>query len=416
MENQFGTQGIINLEKDLSLRKKAEKYIPGGMWGHMSVKKLPYGYPQFFSKAKDARIWDLDGNCYIDFMCGYGPNILGYNNIEVDQAVDDQRRKLDLGNGPSALVVDLAEKITTLVDGADWALFAKNGTDATTTCLTISRAATDKKKILVAKGSYHGSAPWCTPVATGVVEEDISNLIFFEYNDLSSLEEAAQEAGNNLAGIMLTAFRHDVRRDQELPKKTFLKKARDICDSKKALLILDDVRAGFRLNRNGSWFDYGIKPDLTAFSKAIGNGYPLSAVVGTEKLRKAASEIYVTGSFWCNATSMAASLKTLSIMEERDVVAHISVLGNKLRSGIDQIASNYGVDISQSGPSQMPMVLFKDDKDFAKGSKFVQYLLNKGVYFHPWHNMFLSFAHTAQDVDIALDAVEYAMKKISTDF
>ena len=269
---------------------------------------------------------------------------------------------------------------------------------------------------MVAKGSYHGSAPWCTPVATGVVEEDTSNLIFFEYNNLASLEAAVQEAANNLAGIILTAFRHDVRRDQELPKKTFLKKARDICDSKKALLILDDVRAGFRLNRNGSWFDYGIKPDLTAFSKAIGNGYPISAVVGVEKLRKPASEIYVTGSFWCNATSMAASLKTLSIMEERDVVAHISGLGNKLRSGIDQIASNYGVDISQSGPSQMPMVLFKNDKDFAKGSKFVQYLLNKGVYFHPWHNMFLSFAHTAQDVDIALDAVEYAMKKISTDF
>ena len=132
MENQFSSQGIINLEKDLSLRKKAEKYIPGGMWGHMSVKKLPYGYPQFFSKAKDARIWDLDGNCYIDFMCGYGPNILGYNNIEVDQAVDDQRRKLDLGNGPSALVVDLAEKITTLVDGADWALFAKHLDEANT--------------------------------------------------------------------------------------------------------------------------------------------------------------------------------------------------------------------------------------------------------------------------------------------
>ena len=100
MENQFSTQGIINLEKDLYLRKKAEKYIPGGMWGHMSVKKLPSGYPQFFSKAKDARVWDLDGNCYIDFMCGYGPNILGYKNVEVDKAVNDQRRKLDLGNGP----------------------------------------------------------------------------------------------------------------------------------------------------------------------------------------------------------------------------------------------------------------------------------------------------------------------------
>ena len=349
-------------------------------------------------------------------MCGYGPNILGYNNAEVDDAVNEQRKKLDLGNGPSALVVDLAEKLIKLVDSADWALFAKNGTDATTTCLTISRAATGKKKILVAKGSYHGSAPWCTPVATGVVEEDISNLVFFEYNNSISLEEAAKEAGADLAGIILTAFRHDVRRDQELPKSAFLKKAREICDNKNAVLILDDVRAGFRIHKRGSWVDYGVKPDLTAFSKAIGNGYPLSAVVGVEKLRQAASEIYVTGSFWCNATSMAASLKTLSIIEERDVVEHISSLGEKLRSGVDQIANSVGVEISQSGPAQMPLILFKDDKDFLKGSKFVQYLLSKGIYFHPWHNMFLSLAHTAEDVNTTLDAVEFAMKKISEEF
>ena len=412
MSKQHNTK----LENDLLLRKRAEAFIPGGMWGHMSVKKLPFGYPQFFSKAKDSRIWDLDGNCYIDFMCGYGPNILGYNNADVDHAVNEQRKKLDLGNGPSALVVDLAEKITTLVDSADWALFAKNGTDATTTCLTISRAATGKKKILVAKGSYHGSAPWCTPVATGVVEEDISNLIFFEYNDSASLEDAEKKAGADLAGIILTAFRHDVRKDQELPKKTFLQKAREICDKKNAALILDDVRAGFRLNRSGSWFDYGVKPDLTAFSKAIGNGYPLSAVVGVDKLKQVASEIYVTGSFWCNASSMAASLKTLSIIEEIDVVAHISYLGDKLRTGIDQIANNFGVEISQSGPSQMPLILFEHDNDFSKGSKFVQYLLSKGVYFHPWHNMFLSLAHTAEDVDMTLDAVEYAMKKVSQEF
>ncbi len=412
MNKQHNTK----LENDLLLRKRAEAFIPGGMWGHMSVKKLPFGYPQFFSKAKDSRIWDLDGNCYIDFMCGYGPNILGYNNADVDHAVNEQRKKIDLGNGPSALVVDLAEKIITLVDSADWALFAKNGTDATTTCLTISRAATGKKKILVAKGSYHGSAPWCTPVATGVVEEDISNLIFFEYNDSASLEDAEKKAGADLAGIILTAFRHDVRKDQELPKKTFLQKAREICDKKNAVLILDDVRAGFRLNRSGSWFDYGVKPDLTAFSKAIGNGYPLSAVVGVDKLKQVASEIYVTGSFWCNASSMAASLKTLSIIEEIDVVAHISYLGNKLRTGIDQIANNCGVEISQSGPSQMPLILFVHDNDFSKGSKFVQYLLSKGVYFHPWHNMFLSLAHSAEDVDMTLDAVEYAMKKVSQEF
>ena len=138
--------------------------------------------------------------------------------------------------------------------------------------------------------------------------------------------------------------------------------------------------------------------------------------MGIDKLKQAASEIYVTGSFWCNATSMAASLKTLSIIEEIDVVAHISNLGNNLRNGIDQIANNFGVEIFQSGPPQMPLILFEDDKGFSKGSKFVQYLLSKGIYFHPWHNMFLSLAHTAEDVDMTLDAVEYAMKKISLEF
>ena len=119
---------------------------------------------------------------------------------------------------------------------------------------------------------------------------------------------------------------------------------------------------------------------------------------------------------WTNATSMAASLKTLSIIEEIDVVEHISSLGEKLRSGVGQIATSFGVEISQSGPVQMPLILFKDDKDFLKGSKFVQYLLKKGIYFHPWHNMFLSLAHTAEDVSATLDAVEFAMKKISEEF
>ncbi len=113
---------------------------------------------------------------------------------------------------------------------------------------------------------------------------------------------------------------------------------------------------------------------------------------------------------------MAASLKTLSIIEERDVVEHISSLGEKLRSGVGQIANSVGVEISQSGPVQMPLILFKDDKDFLKGSKFVQYLLSKGIYFHPWHNMFLSLAHTAEDVSMTLDVVEFAMKKISEEF
>jgi glutamate-1-semialdehyde 2,1-aminomutase len=404
------------LKNDLELRKRADAVIPGGMWGHMNIKSLPDGYPQFFSKASGANLWDLDGNRYIDFMCGYGPNILGFRNEDVDSAVFEQQKKMDLGNGPSELVVDLAEKLISMVDSADWAIFAKNGTDATTTCLTISRFASGKKKILVARGSYHGSAPWCTPVAKGVVTEDTANLIFFEYNDAESFDMAVNEANNDFAGVILTAFRHDVRRDQELPTKSFLKKVRKICTEKKAVLILDDVRAGFRIKNAGSWVDYDIEPDLTAFSKAIGNGYPLSAIVGKESLRQAASEIYVTGSFWCNASSMAASLTTLSILDEIDVIRHITHLGTKLRDGISEIAKLYKIVIRQTGPVQMPLILFDGDNDFVKGKSFVSHLLNKGIYFHPWHNMFLSLAHSEETIHQSLEGIDYAMRKISQEF
>ena len=253
------------LSRDHFLRARAEKVIPGGMWGHMSVKALPEGYPQYFSNAKGSCLTDVDGNKYIDFMCGYGPIILGHKDKDVDTAFVEQLREIDLANGPSEKLIDLAELMVDIIPAADWAMFSKNGTDATTACVMIARSKTGRRKIAVARGAYHGAAPWCTPRLAGTTSEDRSHLVYFNYNDINSLEAAVSSVGDDLAGILVSAFRHDTRVDQELPSPTFARAVREIANRTKSALILDDVRAGFRINLGGSWESLGIHPDLSAW-------------------------------------------------------------------------------------------------------------------------------------------------------
>ena len=198
---------------DAALRRRAKRVIPGGLWGHMNAARLPEGYPQYFARARGCRLWDVDDNEYIDFMCSYGPMILGYGDEDVERAAARQRAEADIANGPAPCLVELAELMVDTVPHADWVIFAKNGTDATTTCVTLARAGTGRRKVLVARGSYHGAVPWCTPSLAGVTEEDRAHLLHFDYNDVASLEAAADKAGGDLAAILVAAFRHDVRRD-----------------------------------------------------------------------------------------------------------------------------------------------------------------------------------------------------------
>jgi glutamate-1-semialdehyde 2,1-aminomutase len=237
---------------DERLRARARKVIPGGMYGHLNAAGLPKGYPQFFARGEGCRLWDVDGREYVDLMCSWGPNILGHRHPAVEAAARRQAELGDCLNGPTERMVELAERLTGLVTHADWALFAKNGTDATTTAVTLARAATGKRKILVARGAYHGAIPWCTPHPFGVTAEDRIHIISFAYNNVESLETAAASAEGDLAGILISAFRHDFGFDQELPDPAFARKARALADATGAALILDEVRAGFRLSLHGS--------------------------------------------------------------------------------------------------------------------------------------------------------------------
>jgi glutamate-1-semialdehyde 2,1-aminomutase len=295
-----------------------------------------------------------------------------------------------------------------MVSHANWAMFCKNGTDATTMALMCARAHTKKRKILAAKKAYHGAAPWCNPYPAGSVPEERVHILYYEYNDPQSLEDAFRAAGDDVAGVFASAFRHDVFADQELATPEFALAARRLCDKTGALLIVDDVRAGFRLARDCSWSTMGVQPDLSAWGKCIANGYALSALLGSEKARAAAQKIFVTGSYWFQAIPMAAAIATLNQIRTTDYLQRTEKTGGMLRDGLTKQAASYGFGLRQTGPVQMPMILFDDDPDMRVGYCWVSEALTRGVYIHPWHNNFICAALTTDDVMLTLAKTEEA--------
>lgn len=401
------------LDIDAALKARAAKVIPGGMWGHQNSARLPVGYPQYFTRGEGCRTWDANGRSYIDYMCAWGPMILGYSDPDVEAAAARQRAQGDGLNGPTARLVELAELVVDTVAHADWAMFSKNGTDATTACVTTARAGTGRRKVLVARGAYHGAIPWCTPSVAGVTEEDRAHLVHYDYNDVASLEEAVASVKGDVAAILGTAFKHDLGKEHILPTREFAQAARRLADEADAALVVDDVRAGLRLDLGGSWELVGVKPDLSAWSKAIANGRALGMMTGNDRFREAATKIYTTGSFWTAGVAMAASIATITKLREDDGVGHMKAAGQRLRDGLQAQAEKYGLPLKQSGPVQMPVFLFAGDDDRSLGNRFCLEALSRGVYFHPSHTMFLSVAHTNAVIDETLEVTDEVFRAIA---
>jgi glutamate-1-semialdehyde 2,1-aminomutase len=398
---------------DLDLRRRATAVIPGGMYGHMNVNRLPAAHPQFYERSEGTHAWDVDGNEYVDFMCSFGPMILGYRHPRVEAAAAAQNAKGDTQPGPAPAMVELAELLVDRVAHADWTMFAKNGTDATTIALTVARAETGRNKVLAAAGAYHGSAPWATIKMDGVSPEDRANLHYYDYNDAASVERAIEQAGAaDVAAIITSPFKHNAGFDQEEVEPAFARRLRELCDELGAALVIDEVRAGFRLHHGGSWEPIGVEPDLSAWSKAIANGYPLAAVLGSGRYADAASRIFVTGSFWYQAVPMAAAVATIQALRDEEAVTVMERIGNRLRVELDQLAHEVGVPIRQTGPVQMPNLAFPGDVEFAKAATFSSAMLTRGVIVHPRHNWFLSAAHTDDDVDRFLDAAQEGLEAV----
>jgi glutamate-1-semialdehyde 2,1-aminomutase len=360
---------------DSALRRRARAVIPGGMYGHQAAGPLPEQYPQFMREGLGARVWDVDGNEYVDLMCSYGPVVLGHRHPAVEAAALAQGSLADCQNGPGEVMVDLAELMVETVQHADWAMFAKNGTDATTICCTIARARTGRSRILAATGAYQGAAPWCTPRPAGVTPADRANLGYYAFNDLDSVRAAVTAAGDDLAGIIVSPFRHDAGFDQELVDPGFARGLRELCDQAGAALILDDVRCGFRLHLGSSWEPVGVAPDLSAWSKA-------------------------------------AAIATIGALREQDAVTAMNTTGIALRDGITAQAASRGLEIGYTGPPSMPYLTFAGDRDYELGRVFAASAISSGLYLHPRHNWFISAAMTPADLAKALDATGEAFAAV----
>jgi glutamate-1-semialdehyde 2,1-aminomutase len=399
---------------DTVLRERADRVIPDGMYGHLSVNHLPLAYPQFYRSGSGSRLTDVDGNDYIDFMCAFGPMVLGYAHPAVDEAAALQ---LSFGNtlgGPSERMVELAELLVDTISYADWALFAKNGTDATSLAVTVARAATGKTKLLKGGTAYHGANAWFSPNTTGIPAEDRANIIAFDFLDLASLEAAVSAADGDVAAIIVAPFMHDLPRGayQDMVEKEHAASIRAVADRIGAVLILDEVRTGFRLAYGSSWDSLGLQPDLGAYSKAIGNGYAVSALVGKDSLRQAAIDIYSTGSFWFSGVAMAAAIETIRILGVEHGAEHMDAVGRQFMAGLRTQAVAHGFDVVVNGPGSMPFMKFADDDDWRISDAFSNEAIQRGILLHPRHNWFLSAAHTMGDITTALERTDESFAAI----
>ncbi len=401
--------------KSHELFKKAAKIIPCGIYGHFSPAPLiPVSdYPFYISKAKDAHFWDVDGNEFIDYMCAYGPVILGYNNPVVESAAEMQRQQANCATAPGEIMVELADELVKTVTIADWAFFAKNGNDATTFSLMIARAKTGRKKIIRLKGGYHGVAPWTqSPDHPGIIFEDAENMLIGEWNNYEVLEDFVTKNPGEIAGIIATPYHHPTFEDNVLPAEGYWKKVEQLCKQEGIVLIIDDVRTGFRLDVRGSNEYFGFKPDLIAFCKAIGNGYPISALVGTKEMKEAASKVFYTGSYWLSAVPMAASLATILEIKENNVPEMLAEKGKKLTGGLQKIAKRHGFNLKVTGHPAMPYLRLTDDPSLMLHQEWCGECTKRGAYFTSHHNWFISAALTDTDIQKTFEIADDAFKTI----
>ncbi|MEM0965619.1 MAG: aminotransferase class III-fold pyridoxal phosphate-dependent enzyme [Verrucomicrobiota bacterium] len=401
------------LAESRSLFERAVRVVPGGVYGHTSpAAGLPGVFPYFAESAEGCRFTDVDGNVYLDFMCGFGPIVLGYHHPEVEEAASEAKSKGNLYNQPSRGFVELAELLVDRVDFADWAVFGKNGSDVTTWALQVAREATGRKKILMLKGAYHGVDAWCAPGFGGIIEEDRQHIHRFTWNDLGSFRGMLNAFSGQVAAIFVTPYHHPSFAPSEMPEDGFLLEVQKECNRQGVVLVLDDIRTGFRLHTGGSHQRFGFQPDIACYCKALGNGFPISAAVGRDSLKSAAAKVFLTGSYWNNADAMAAARTCLMVIERDDIPEKIERVGDRLCRGLSDAASRFGYSLRCTGPRAAPYPFFEDDRDLRKIQDFCTRAVRKGAFFHPHHNWFLSAAHDDESVDEAISIASECLEEM----
>lgn len=419
----FGSRRF-NTRLSKKLKQKATKLMPDGVADSI-----------FINSAKGSHIWDVDGNEYIDYKLGHGPVILGHSHPSVQNKVHEYDKRGVIYGSDIPLEITLAEKIRSIVPSAEMIRYFVSGTEATMNAIKIARAYTGKEKILKFEGQYHGlhdylsfsTEPSATshrgkkpqPDSIGIPKALEKLILVNDWNDFDAVEKTVKKESNNLAAIITEPIMANAAVIP--PRDGYLAFLKELCDKKDIVLIFDEVKTGFRVAKGGAQELFGVRPHLTALAKSFGNGYPISAVVGSEEIMKmnATRKILHQGTYARNPVSVAAADVTIDEIRKEYVHKNIAKFGTALMKGIKDILHDKKVDgIVQGYPSMFHVLFTKQNgihnyREFLKCNKeffakLQELLLKKGIMFS--EPSFTSASHDSEDLRHTLEAFETTLQ------
>ena len=415
----------------------AKELIPGGVNSPVRAFRSVGGTPFFTKEASGCRLTTADDRELIDYVCTWGPSILGHNNPAIREAVSEALSKGTSFGTPGPSEVEMAERIVRIVPSVEKVRMCNSGTEATMSTIRLARGFTGRSKIIKFSGCYHGhvdsllvkagsgALTFGNPDSAGIPEGFARETIVLPYNDEEAIRAAFDEAGEDIAAIILEPYPANC--GLILPEPTFLPFLRAICDVHETLLIFDEVMTGFRVALGGVQQREGVMPDLTAMGKIIGGGLPVGAFGGrAEVMDHLAPDgpVYQAGTLSGNPLAMAAGIAALRILEAEDPYPRLAELGEKLADGIREAASSAGISLQVPQVGSMLCLFFSEDPvmNFEQAVKtktdqfktLFGHALEEGVYLPPsaFETCFLSAAHGDAEIDRTIEVITSGIRKL----
>jgi glutamate-1-semialdehyde 2,1-aminomutase len=416
--------------------EKARKVIPGGVNSPVRAFGSVGLTPRFIAKAKGARLWDVDGNEYIDYVGSWGPMILGHADPGILRAIRSEMKHGTSFGAPTVIETELARLVCRAVPSIDRVRMVSSGTEATMSALRLARGATSRPRILKFEGCYHGHADALLvgagsgvatlgiPGSPGVPEAFTELTVQAPYNDLAAVTRAFEQWGDEIACVIVEPAAGNMGFVPPVPG--FLEGLREQCDRSGALLIFDEVMTGFRVGPAGMQGVSGVDPDLTCLGKVVGGGMPAAAYGGPAALMDQMApdgSVYQAGTLSGNPLAMAAGVETLRRLDKPRTYERLGALSERLARGLKEVADDAGVELVTQHLGGMfgfffhpgPVASFADAKrsDEVRFQRFFASMLDQGIYLapSPYEAGFVSLAHRPADIDRTLEAARKAMKK-----